>query len=111
MRLYSIAILCALATPAAAELDKSIIRGNIRAHMREFRACYEKALEKNPKLEGMVTASFVIIGNGTVEESTATGLPGVDACVAKAVSRIKFPALPRSKGTVKVNYPFEFRPR
>ncbi len=111
MRLLPVAILCALGASAAAYPDLSPIRAEIRAHLREVRACYERALEKNPKLEGLVTASFTIVGNGTVEDSTASGLPGVDTCVAKVMSKLKFPRPPRPPGAIKVNYPFAFRPR
>lgn len=111
MRLLSIAIVCALGASAGAYPDLSPIRAEIRAHLREVRACYERALENNPKLEGLVTASFTIVGNGTVKDSTASGLPGVDTCVAQVMSKLKFPRPPRSKGTIKVNYPFAFRPQ
>jgi hypothetical protein len=111
MRLLPVAILCALAAPAAAYPDFSPLRREIRAHTRQFRTCYERALQKDPKLEGRVVAVFVIGGTGAVIESTASGLPGVDACVARVMSKLKFMRVPRSKGTIKVNYPFVFQPR
>jgi TonB family protein len=111
MRLVPIAIVCALAGTAAAYPDFSPLRREIRAHTRQFRACYERALVKDPKLEGRVLAVFVIGPTGAVIESTASGLPGVDTCVAKVISKLKFAPAPRSKGTIKVNYPFVFTPR
>ncbi|MEO7092442.1 MAG: AgmX/PglI C-terminal domain-containing protein [Polyangiales bacterium] len=111
MRLLPIAILCALGASAAAYPDFSPLKREIRAHMRELRGCYERALQKNPKLEGRVVATFLIGPGGKVVESTASGLPGVDACVASVISRIKFTAPPKSKGTIRVSYPFVFQPR
>ncbi len=111
MRLLSVAILCALAASAGAYPDLSPIRREIRAHMREFRACYEKALESDPKLEGRVVAKFTIGQTGAVTQSTAEGLPGVDACVARVISKLTFPPAPRSKGSIAVSYPFVFQPR
>jgi outer membrane biosynthesis protein TonB len=111
MRLLPIAILCGVVGSAAAYPDFSPLRREIRAHMRQFRACYERALENNPKLEGKVVARFTIGQTGAVIESTAEGLPGVDACVAGVISKLKFPPVPASKGTITVNYPFVFQPR
>lgn len=78
--------------------------------MVAFRACYEKALVKNPKLEGRVTAAFTIGAKGTVIASKADGLPGVDECVAKEIWKLRFAPLPGSKGSVNVVYPFVFQP-
>lgn len=111
MRLVPVAVVLALAGSAAAYPDFSLVRREVRAHNREFRACYERALVKDPKLEGRVVAEFVIGRTGAVIESTASGLPGVDACVAKVISKIRFPPAPKSKGTIKVSYPFVFQPR
>jgi len=111
MRLTPVAILCALAATATAYPDLSPIRREIRAHMRQFRACYDKALEKDPKLEGKVVATFTIGKTGTVTESKADGLPGVDACVAAVIARLTFPPAPASKGFITISYPFVFAPR
>lgn len=111
MRLVPLAIVGVLASTAAAYPDKSLIRRQIRIHMAEFRACYTKALEKDPKLEGKVTAIFVIGTTGKVIDSKASGLPGVDTCIANEIRRIKFPPSPASKGPITINYPFVFQPR
>lgn len=111
MRLAPLAVVCALAAAAGASPDPSVIRREIRAHMADLRACYAKALEKDPKLEGKVVAVFVIGATGAVTESTASGLPGVDACIARVIGRLKFPPPPAAKGPVKISYPFLFRPR
>lgn len=111
MRLTSLAILCAATATAAAYPDTSLIRREIRAHLREFHACYTKALADNPKLEGRVVATFTIGPTGAVTRSTAEGLPGVDACVAAVIRTLKFPPSPPSKGPINVSYPFVFQPR
>lgn len=111
MRLLPVALVCAFAGSAGAYLDNSLIRREIRAHMREFRACYTAALKKDPKLAGKVTAVFVIGTTGAVVESRASGLPGVDTCVAREISKIKFPPAPKAKGTIQISYPFVFQPR
>ena len=108
MRLAPLAVVCALVTVAAAYPDKSPIRRAIRAEMGRFRACYEAALVKDPKLEGKVVAKFTIGAKGDVVESTAEGMPAIDACIAGVIKTIKFPAY----GSVMVvNYPFAFAPR
>ena len=108
MRIAPLAVLCLLAATAAAYPDKSPIRRAIRAQMGRFRGCYEQALLKDPKLEGKVVAKFTIGVKGDVVESTAEGMPAIDACVAGVIKTIKFPAY----GSVMiVNYPFAFAPR
>jgi outer membrane biosynthesis protein TonB len=96
------------AVVSASSLDKSIIRKPIKAKLPAFRACYEKALEKNPKLEGTVSVKFVIGTSGQVLEATATGLPLVNECVANVMKTIVFPK--SSSGHITVNYPFSFSP-
>lgn len=111
MRLLPVALVCFLAVPAGAYPDTSLIRHEIRAHMRAFRGCYTAALAKDPDLAGKVTAVFVIGATGDVVESTASGLPGVDACIAREIAKIKFPPAPKSKGPIRISYPFVFQPR
>ncbi|MBL0219355.1 MAG: AgmX/PglI C-terminal domain-containing protein [Myxococcales bacterium] len=111
MRLAPLVILCGLATSAGAYPDTSLIRRQIRVHLREIRACYEKALVKEPKLEGRVVATFTIGKTGAVTASKAEGLPAIDGCIAGVIRTIKFPPSPPSKGFINVSYPFVFQPR
>jgi hypothetical protein len=108
MRLAPLAVVCALATVASAYPDKSPIRRAIRAEMGRFRACYEKALLQDPKLEGKVVAKFAIGPKGDVVESTASGMPAINACIADVIKTIKFPAY---GNVVQINYPLAFAPR
>ncbi|MBL9016011.1 MAG: AgmX/PglI C-terminal domain-containing protein, partial [Myxococcales bacterium] len=84
------------------------IRRAIRAEMGRFRFCYEKALLKDPKLEGKVVAKFTIGAKGDVVEATAEGMPAIDACIAGVIKTIKFPAY---GSAMVVSYPFAFAPR
>ncbi len=101
-----VAVLALCAVASASSLDKSIIQKPIRAKLPAFRACYEKALEKDPKLEGRVSVTFVIGKSGRVREATATGLPLVNACMENVMKTIVFPQSP--SGNITVNYPFAF---
>ncbi len=92
----------------ASSLDKSLIRKPIRAKLPQIRACYEKALEKDPKLEGKVVVKFVIGKDGKVSESSGTGLPVVADCVANVVKTIAFQ--PNMPEPATVSYPFVFSP-
>lgn len=108
MRLAPLAVVCALATAASAYPDKSPIRRAIRAQMGRIRACYETALVKDPKLEGNVVVKFSVGPKGDVIESTASGMPAIDSCIAGVIKTIKFPAY---GNVVQINYPFAFAPR
>ncbi|MCA9619456.1 MAG: AgmX/PglI C-terminal domain-containing protein [Myxococcales bacterium] len=90
-------------------LNKDIIRRIVRRHINQVRYCYERALAKNPALEGKVVAKFVISPTGTVTEATiGTGLDSeVDACILGVMKRMQFP-VPDGGGVVKVSYPFVF---
>ncbi len=110
MRLAPLAILCGLAASAGAHPDTSLIRRQIRVHLREIQACYAKALVKEPTLQGRVVATFTIGKTGAVTASTAEGLPAIDACIAGVIRTIKFPPAPPSKGSINVSYPFVFHP-
>jgi len=101
--------ICATVSPALAHPDPSIIRGHIRAKMPAFRACYEQALQKDPKLEGKVVARFTILKTGEVVDTTATGIPEINACIVRVVRSVRFPSNPR--GSMVVSYPFVFVPR
>jgi hypothetical protein len=94
-------------------LDREIIRRVIRAHMNEFRYCYERELVRAPELSGRVVTSFIIGRDGRVmtagtRESTMppSGVPG---CLSQILQRLSFPA-PEGGGIVQVSYPFLFQP-
>ncbi|RJO68632.1 MAG: TonB family protein, partial [Myxococcales bacterium] len=96
----------------AGSLDKSIIARIIKKHYSQIKYCYQKELNKNPKLYGKITIKFTISPNGTVSSSvvsvTTMKNVAVEECVAKTIKRIVFPA-PKGGGIVVVTYPFIFK--
>ncbi len=93
---------------AQGDLDKAIIRRYIKRNESKIQYCYEKELLAKPYLSGTVSAQFVIQGNGTVANSSGSGVdPNVANCVAGVIKDIEFPK-PKGGGGVQVNYPFTF---
>ena len=93
------------------DLDKNIIRRYVRRKLPRIRHCYEKELLVVPTLAGTVVTKFTISPQGTVSDSTASGIDNkeIESCVAKAMDSIQFPK-PKGGGTVKARYPFSFEP-
>jgi Ca-activated chloride channel family protein len=102
-----------LAQPIAysGSLDKAILRRYLKRQLNAIRYCYERVLLARPKLTGTLTAHFTINATGHVVQSSAAGLGDaeVEACVAKVIGDIEFPAAPGG-GVIVVNYPFTFVP-
>jgi hypothetical protein len=88
---------------AVGGLTREQIRAVIARHRPEVRFCYEQALIGRPALEGRVTVGFQIAQDGHVANSSASGLAGVDSCVAEAAQRWQFPS---SASPTVVTYPF-----
>lgn len=90
-------------------LSQEAIRRVVRRHLNEIRFCYEQGLQSNPSLEGRVTVSWIISGDGRVQSSSlaSSSLSNstVESCVVGAVQRWTFPS-PENGGVVGVNYPF-----
>ncbi len=110
--ILTIIAIAAGSSVATASLDKDLIRGRIRTRNAEYRACYEAALKKDPKLEGKVVVTFVVEKDGKVSTVKSEGMPAIDACIARAIAKIRFPS--NTRGSITVNYPFLFardRPR
>jgi len=93
-------------------LDKAIIDRYIRRHLARIKWCYEKELNKDPKLFGKIVVNFIISKTGKVSSSkvkrTSMGNKSVESCVARQIKKIRFPQ-PRGGGIVIVNYPFVFK--
>ncbi|MCO4768816.1 MAG: FHA domain-containing protein [Deltaproteobacteria bacterium] len=92
-------------------LDKSIIDRIVKKHLPQIRYCYQKELNKNPKLFGKMVVKFVIAKDGSVSSSsTKTSTlkaPIVENCVHSRFMRMRFPS-PKGGGIVIVSYPFVF---
>jgi Ca-activated chloride channel family protein len=108
-RVAAVPVVMIAAPIAVGSIDKAIIRRYVKRSTEKLSYCYEKQLLHDPKLEGTVTAHFLIGRDGKVLSVTADGLdPTVASCVASVIKDIEFPAA-TDGGDVQVNYPFTFR--
>jgi len=92
-------------------LDPAIIQRVIRQHISAFKACYERALVKDPSSSARVAPRFTIGANGRVASvslSSSSGDPALDSCIEGVVKRLVFPK--PNGGVVVVTYPFVFSP-
>ena len=110
-------------TPAPAlpggEMDKDFIRAAVHDLIPMLTECYERGLLRDPKLTGDVIVDFTIEGEpdvgGVITESAVDGEnssladPDVRECIEQTMYSIKIDP-PAHGGTVKVRYPFAFRP-
>ena len=90
-------------------LSKSVIRRVVGQHRREIRHCYERALKRDPSLEGRVEVQFTISPSGTVVaalvQKTTLDDTSTEACVNRMIRRWSFPN-PKGGVVVVVTYPF-----
>ncbi|MCR9160771.1 MAG: AgmX/PglI C-terminal domain-containing protein [Nannocystaceae bacterium] len=96
----------------SAPLDHASIDEAIRSRLVDLRACYDARVAKEPGLEGVVVATFVIDAQGAAKELTFTSESLDDAelngCLAGILSTIEFPAPPEGE-ELAIKYPFDFR--
>jgi TonB family protein len=92
-------------------LSPAQIQRVVYSRMGAFRACYEAAASRDPKLKGTVTVSWRITPGGAVTGAviggSSLGNARVEGCVLRQVKRLRFPAA--DKGT-SASFPFAFRP-
>lgn len=93
------------------EPSPPLIRSTVRRHANDVRACYNRALRRDPTVEGRVTVQFVIDPDGKVPAAamhdTEIDDPLMVNCITRAVRRWTFPVSPDS-GTSLVRYPWVF---
>jgi outer membrane biosynthesis protein TonB len=93
------------------QLDPNIIVKEVRARMSAIKACYERALKRNPNLSGKVVVRWTITAAGTVSgvdiDQDSLGDSEVTGCIKGLVARWRFPA--PSGGSVEVSFPFVFQ--
>jgi len=93
------------------DLDPSIVSKEVRSRLGAIKACYERALKRNPNLSGKVVVHWTITAAGTVSgvdvESDTLGDNEVGSCIKSLVARWRFPA--PSGGSVEVSFPFVFQ--
>ncbi|GEM_PF-6031340 len=92
-------------------IEKRIIQKVVRDHQGEFRACYERELNKIKGLNGRVVLFWLITPQGSVQKAivkeTSLKNEAVEQCLIKSVNHWRFPA-PKGGGIVAVEYPFVF---
>ena len=82
----------------------------VRARAGAFRACYESAAARDPKLQGGVTVNFTVSTSGAVTARIANsslGNPRVESCVLRMFNRLQFPSADKP---TSANWPLVFRP-
>jgi len=94
-------------------LTKKQIRRVVDMYWFQLRYCYERELQKHPKIKGGATFAWSISKNGytaKVKVSKTNLKSGkVEHCIVRRISMWKFPK-PR-KGIVTVRHSFTFRPK
>jgi hypothetical protein len=82
----------------------------VRARSGAFRACYESAAARDPKLQGGVTVNFTVSTTGAVTARIANSSlanPRVESCVLRMFNRLQFPTADKP---TSANWPLVFRP-
>jgi hypothetical protein len=83
----------------------------VNRRLGAIKGCYERALRRNPTLEGRITIRFTVAGSGKVSSASATQnelSPDVADCITSAFKSFRFP--PPEGGTATFEYPFMFSP-
>lgn len=96
---------------SAGTYDKNVIHAVIKRHLARIRYCYEKQLQRDPKLAGKLIIEFKIDENGNVTvarvASSTLGDPTAETCIVAEFKKLRFPA--PEDGTVTVKYPMVFK--
>jgi len=98
------------AAPAGQGLSAEQIARVVRARQGAFRACYESAAARDPKLQGGITVSFTVSPAGAVTAriaSSSLANPRVESCVLRMFNRLHFPSADKP---TNANWPLVFRP-
>ena len=93
------------------ELDPAMVAKEVRSRLGAIKACYERALKRNPNLSGKVVIHWTITQAGTVSgvdvEQDTLGDAEVASCIKSLIARWRFPA--PAGGSVDVSFPFVFQ--
>ncbi len=88
-----------------------MVAKEVRSRLGAIKACYERALKRNPNLSGKVVIHWTITQAGTVSgvdvERTRSATPRSASCIKSLIARWRFPA--PSGGSVDVSFPFVFQ--
>lgn len=97
------------APAGGAPRSKEQIQRVIRGHLPALRACYERALLKDPDAGGRVILGLTVTPRGDVREAAIGDSEEVDAemgaCLRKEAGTMKFPA---SSDETTIRYPLIF---
>ncbi len=100
----------ARAISAQGTIDKEAVAKVVNSHLQEVRACYERALLRDPGLAGKIVLEWGISTSGTVTsaktKSSTMKNASVEACIMSSLKTWKFP--PAKGGNVIISYPFMF---
>lgn len=92
-------------------LDPGLVAKEVKQRLGAIKACYERALKRNPQLSGKVVIHWTITAAGTVSgvdvEQDTLGDAEVASCIKSLVARWRFPS--PSGGSVEVSFPFVFQ--
>lgn len=91
-----------------ADVDEAELDEALRRAVHKFRACYGKALRKNPRLSGTRTITLSVTGDGTVSSVRITGRDELlRTCVENALVLAKLPKPPSGSMTVELTVRFK----
>lgn len=83
-------------TSAVGSLKKEQVLKVVTAYMGQIEYCYERQLQKEPKLYGKILINVAIDFSGAVKnaipQSSSIGSPTVESCVSGVFRRMPFPA-------------------
>jgi len=87
--------------------DSDVVREAVRRQLAQVKACYEHSLKSNPEIQGRMELDFAVEGGRVIAADVLlneTGDADLAACVARKVSRWRFPA----EVTTDVTWPLIF---
>lgn len=101
-----------LSAPASG-IDPALFLRVMDKRKSSFRACYGKALLRNPALRGQLVLRLSIAPSGrvgTVEEAPGSAFDEeLGGCVKRVLRRVEFPALPAGQ-YAHIEFPLRFSP-
>jgi outer membrane biosynthesis protein TonB len=93
------------------ELDPGVVAKEVKRRIGAVKACYERALKRNPALSGKIVVFWTITPEGTVSgvnvEQDSMGDSEVTQCIKQNISGWRFPR--PAGGSVEVSFPFVFQ--
>jgi hypothetical protein len=91
-------------------IDREAVLRVVNGHLQEVRACYERALLKEPGLAGKVALEWTINTSGSVvtarTKNSSLRNGAVEGCILSSLKTWRFP--PAKGGVVVISYPFIF---